>query len=135
MRVCDITREDEVVSAYTIVRHNPGESVVDNALPDGSTVMVFETGRRADEALRNRDWSSLGRLIPYGLRPKDPNRTAGAKKAQATRAAKRAAAEEAAAATASQGDAANGSTPAVAAPAAAAPAAAPATAGKTPVKA
>ncbi len=108
MRVCDITREDEVVSAYTIIRHDPSVDMAELLAPfdgdDSVVVKLIETGKRADEALGSQNWTELGKLIPYSLRPKNPKRAEGAKKAQATRAAKKAAAGQAALT-----DAANGS--------------------------
>lgn len=133
MRVCDITREDEVTSAFTIVQHDPSVSIEDylgNAGDEVGSMTVIETGPRATAAMEKKDWTELGKLVPYSLRPKNPKRAEGAKKAQATKAAKAAAAAQA------QGtqSATNGSTQAAGAPAAAGQAAAP-TATKTPATA
>lgn len=93
MRVCDITRSDEVTTAFTIIEHEPGENI-NIVLADGSSgpaanAVTIETGKKAGDALRTKSWAVLNALTPANLRQKDPARTAAAKKAQATKQAKK----------------------------------------------
>lgn len=86
MRICDITREDEVIAAYSVIKHPLGESF---AGENGDIVTTFEVGKRAADAIENQDWAALNSLTPHRLRRKDPKKSAAAKKAGATRRANR----------------------------------------------
>jgi hypothetical protein len=97
LRVCDITREDEVTSAFIILEVRPGdtiESVTSDQGNDAKVIASFETGKRATEAIEKGAWGELNSLLPHSLRQKSQARVEGAAKARATRAAKAAATAE-----------------------------------------
>lgn len=78
MRVCDITRNDEVVATATVTI-----GLIRN--DEDSTVHELDLGSAAYKALLDQDWGALAALVPAKLRTKDDRRSAAAKKAAVTR--------------------------------------------------
>lgn len=89
MRVCDITKLDEVKTRYVIIEV-PLDFKDELLLPaDGEdSVRVahdLEVGSRAAEAIEKKDWRELTQLTPWQERSKDERRQKAAKKAGETR--------------------------------------------------
>lgn len=82
MRVCDIDRETEVAFEVTITLKKVG---TDGTGEGDGELIPLELGAAAAGALSNLDWAGLNGLVPPSMRKKDPVRSAGAKKAAATR--------------------------------------------------
>jgi hypothetical protein len=83
MRVCDITRSDEVVGQVSIQVTESGDQDSDQG------VVTLDVGKRALDAFKAGAWGELNSLIPPALRVKDPKKQAAAKKAAQSRAANR----------------------------------------------
>lgn len=89
MRVCDITKLDEVKTRYVIIEV-PLDFKDELLLPadgeDGVRVAHdLEVGSRAAEAIEKKDWRELTQLTPWQERSKDERRQKAAKKAGETR--------------------------------------------------
>lgn len=87
MRVCDISHTDPVAAVVRI-----SFSEVDSLEAEYAHEQILDMSKAAVEALIARDWQALAALVPAGLRKKDEKRSAGAKRAAATRKANREAA-------------------------------------------
>jgi hypothetical protein len=89
MRVCDITKLDEVKTRYVIIEV-PLDFKEELILPaDGEDAVRvahdLEVGSRAAEAIEKKDWRELTQLTPWQERSKDERRQQAAKKAGQTR--------------------------------------------------
>lgn len=89
MRVCDITKLDEVITRYVVIEV-PLDFKDELLLPaegeDGVRIAHdLEVGSRAAEAIEKKDWRELTQLTPWQERSKDEKRQKAAKKAGETR--------------------------------------------------
>lgn len=84
MRVCDITREEEVVATVTLSIDKGNEE-------QDPTVRTIEVGPSALAAFEQGAWGAIQTLTPSALRVKDVKKQAAAKKAATSRAANAAA--------------------------------------------
>lgn len=107
MRVCDITKLDDVKTRYVLLEVPLDYVLTDNEDDVTRVVHDLEVGSRAAEALEAKNWRELNSLTPWQERPKDEKRSQGAKKAGETRRknreAQRVRAQEAAARMAQEG--------------------------------
>lgn len=80
MRVCDITRSEEVVGTIVLTIDNGSEN-------EDKVVQTIEVGPAALAAFQANAWGALQNLVPPALRVKDVKKQAAAKKAATSRAA------------------------------------------------
>ena len=95
MRVCDITKQDEVKTRYVTLEIplDYGADAFTDAETGVRVVHDLEVGTRAAEAIEKKDWRELQTLTPWQERSKDQRRVEGAKKAGETRRRKKAEAD------------------------------------------